>query len=177
MRIHWSTEYQTKDIANLFVQFLCSYFTLFYQFQVRESKVIIIIRISRSGRQSVRPGTKFQVHTIVNSLFGVVHTSPVGHYNAIKTPFITKNIFKQTFVVTSVLSLIKIIRAHNRPCSTFLNSRFKSRQVYFIKSTITQLHISGMTVELLIVQCIMLHTGSYPVLLYTFDVRNHHSGG
>ena len=113
----------------------------------------------------------------MNSLFGVVHTTPVGHYNAIKAPFITKNIFKQTLVVTSVLSLIKIIRAHNRPCSTFLNSRFKSRQVYFIKSTITQLHIGGMTVELLIVQCIMLHTGSYPILLYTFDVRNHHSGG
>ena len=50
---------------------------------------------------------------------------------------IAKYIFKQAFVVTSMLSLIKIIRAHNRPCSTFLNSRFKSRQVYLIKSTIT----------------------------------------
>ena len=33
-----------------------------------------------------------------------------------------------------------------------------------------------MTVELLIVQCIMLHASSHSILLHTFDVRNHHCG-
>ena len=33
-----------------------------------------------------------------------------------------------------------------------------------------------MTVEFLIVQCIMLHASSHSILLHTFDVRNHHCG-
>ena len=46
---------------------------------------------------------------------------------------------------------IKVVSSHYRPSTTFLNGRFESRKINLIKSTVAQMNIGGVTVELLIV--------------------------
>ena len=78
--------------------------------------------------------------------------------------------------MASMLSFIKIVCAHDGPRLAFLNCSLESGQIDFIKSTVVHNNIGGVTVDFLIIQRIVLYTGSYTILLHTLYIRNHHAG-
>ena len=75
-----------------------------------------------------------------------------------------------------MLVFIKVITAHDCPCSAVLNSSFESRKINLVKRTVIYNRVCCVTVYLMVVECVMLHTGCHPVTLYALYVRNDHLG-
>ena len=77
--------------------------------------------------------------------------------------------------MANMLIFVQIIRTHDGPCVTFLNSCLKSRQIDFVQSTVIYYHICSVAIHFLVIQRIMLHTGSHSILLYSLYIRNNHT--
>ena len=76
-----------------------------------------------------------------------------------------------------VLVLIKVIRAHDGPCPTLLDGSLEGREIDLMQGAVADDDVHLMPVFLIVVQGIVLHTGSNALRLKTLDVRHHHSGG
>ena len=174
-RIHVGTENKTQHTAYLVIQFFGSYFSFLNELEVRSSQVIVVVGIAGTGRKAVGPATEFHVKTVGDGLFGVVHTTPVGNYHTIVSPFSFQNIIQQIRIVAIVQAFIKVVRTHNGPRLTFLYGSLEGRQVDFVQGTVVYNDVGVMTVHFVIVQGKVLHTGGHTVLLHTLNVRYYHT--
>ena len=174
--IHCSTESQTQDTFHFIIQFFCSDFSFLYALKIRHSQIIIVVGIAGTVTQPVSPTAEFHVKTIGNGLVGIMHASPIRNYNTVKSPFSFQYIIEQILVMTAMLPFIQIVGTHDSPYLTLLHSSLECRQVNFIQSTVINNDIRGMTIHLMVVQGKMLHTSCNSIQLYTFNVRNYHTG-
>ena len=76
--------------------------------------------------------------------------------------------------MTIVLVFVEVIGAHDGPGTSLLYSSFEGGQVNLVQGTVADDDIYLMTVFLIIVQCIVLHTGSHPFRLQPLNVGHHH---
>ncbi len=79
--------------------------------------------------------------------------------------------------MAAVLVFIQVIRAHDSPGLSFLDSGFEGRQVDFVQGAVVYDYVGRVAVHFLVVQCVVFHTGGYTVLLNALYVGNHHLSG
>ena len=100
--------------------------------------------------------------------------SPVGDDHTIEVPVTFQYLIDEHLVVRSVLVEILVVGTHDAPHLAFLDGSLERRQVDLVKGSIGHLDIDMAAELLLIVEDIMLYTGSYAVSLNTIDVGHHH---
>ena len=174
--VHGGTIEQAEHSANLLVQFLRAILALLDTLIIRKSQEITVISIAGTHGEAIGPGAKLHIQPIPDGLVGVMSTSPVTHHHSIEGPVTLQYLIQSPLVMTVVLILIQVIRTHDGPRMTLLDGSLEGRQVYLVQSTVTHHHIHLMTIFLIIVQTIMLHTGRHTLGLQSLNVRNHQRG-
>ena len=76
-----------------------------------------------------------------------------------------------------MLILIKIVRTHDRPSLGLLHSSLESRQIDLVEGTVADDDVHLMTILLVVVQGIVLHTGCHTLRLESLDIGHHHARG
>ena len=102
-------------------------------------------------------------------------STPIAYQDTIELPILFQN-FGKIFIMTAMLILVKVVRAHHRPYTSLDHRRLEGRKIDFIQCPLTYDDIRGVSVKFLIVKRVMLDTGSNALLLDTFDVRYDHFG-
>ena len=103
-----------------------------------------------------------------------MRSAPVGNDNSVETPFSLEDIVQKVLVMAGMLSLVKIISSHDRPCATFLHSSLECREINLVQRSVRKDCIILMPLGLLVVQSIMLHAHCDSVLLHFLHIWNHH---
>ena len=158
--LHGSTEEQAQNAAYLLIEFLGSVLTLLDKFLVGIGQIIVVVGIGSTHRQTVGPGTELKIESVLYRLVSIMTATPVGDDYSIEPPIVLQDLVEQDLVVTVMLVLIKIIGTHDGPSPTFLHCSLEGRQIDLMQGTVGHDHIHLMTVLLVIVQCVVLHTGS-----------------
>ena len=104
-------------------------------------------------------------------------TTPVGDDHTIEAPILFQDLIEHDLIMAVVLVFIEIIRTHDRPRLSLLHSSLKGRQVDLVEGTVADDDIHLMTVFLVVVQGIVLHTGCHTLRLETLDIGHHHARG
>ena len=91
---HIGAEYKSEDIAHLFIYYFFFYFSWFQFFEKRLGKEIMVVSIWAVFGHSISPSTKFHIQSVESSAIGVVHSTPIGYYSAVKTPFFAQNVLQ-----------------------------------------------------------------------------------
>ena len=101
-------------------------------------------------------------------------SAPVRDHDSVKAPLTLEDVVEHVLVVAEMLALVEVVRAHDRPCATFLDSSLECRKINLIEGSVIQHGIVLMTLCLLIVKRIMLYADCDAVLLYLLDIRHYH---
>ena len=174
-RIHRRAENQAQHAAGLVVEHVGRSLALAKQVEVRIGEVIIIVGVAGSPVQAVGPRTELHVETVLDSLFRIVHTAPVGNNHAVEGPVSFQDVVQQVLVVAAMLALIFIVGAHNGPRAALFDRSLERRKVDFVERTVVDDNVDAVAVHLLVVQCEMLDAGGHAVLLHALDIRNDHA--
>ena len=172
--VHCRTENKTKYPANLVIQFGSTYLTRFDTLKIRICKIIIVVSIAGTTGKSVRPTAELQIKSVGDCLIGIMSSTPVAHHDTVESPFAFQDIVQQIFIVTAMLVLVQIIRSHDAPGMSFLNSRLKGRKINLVKRTVVDYNIRCMTIYFVVVQCKMFYASSYSIALDPTYIRYHH---
>ena len=76
--------------------------------------------------------------------------------------------------MTIVLVFVEVIGPHDSPGPTFLHSSTEGWQVDFVEGTVADDDIHLMTVLLIVVEGIVLHTRRHTLRLQSPNVGHHH---
>src|SRR4029077_18572452 len=99
-----------------------------------------------------------------------VHAAPVGHHEACESPLISQDIAKQVFVLGGIDAIYKIVGAHHGPGPTLLHRDFERRKIDLVQGALIDIRARGHSLELLIVDRIVLEGGAHSLTLHPFDV-------
>ena len=174
---HIGAELQTEETPDLVVQFIGAVFSGLDTFQIGLRQMIFIIDVRRAGEQAVRPGAIFKVQSVVHRLIGVVASAPVADHHAVEAPLPLQNIHQDALVVAEVLIIIKVVCAHDRPGTTFGDSRLECGQIDLVKRSVIHVHIHGVTVDLVVIQREMLDADGHILALDALNVGHYHGRG
>ena len=136
--------------------------------------MIVSVAVTCCTAKTVCPGTHLDIETVENSLLAYAAAAPVADNNAIKAPLTLEDVTEKLLIVAVELAVIKVIRAHDCPCITLDNSSLESRKIYFIESSVIHNRVRLSSLELLVIHCVVLYTGSNTILLNTFYIRYNH---
>ena len=164
---HMQFVHHIEDMHHLLVQLLHAHVTVLHGFLQRLSEEIIIEIIS---------DTHVNIHRHIACLHRIVDSTPVGYANALKAPFFPQDIIEQIFMMAAMGSPETIISTHDTKRSAPRHRSLKCREIQFSERSLTDLCIHTHSLILLIVQCIMLHTGRHIILLNPLNQRHNHLG-
>jgi hypothetical protein len=119
-------------------------------------------------------GAHFYISAVVNGLHGVMHRAPIADDNAFEAPLLFQDLVDQVLVLGTPLPAELIIGPHQRIHLANLHRGFKTGQVYLAQGTFAHFNADTVTLNLLVIGRIMLHTGRNALVLHTFDIANHH---
>ena len=74
-----------------------------------------------------------------------------------------------------MLVLVEVIGSHNAPSLAFGNGSLERRQIDFMQGAVAHNDVHLMTVFLIVVQRIVLHTGRRTRALQSLDIWHHHT--
>ena len=97
---------QAQHTTHFLIEFLRGVLALLNGLFVGRCQIVSIVGIGLTHRQTVGPGTEFEVKTIAHSLVGIVATSPVGDDHTIEAPILLQDLVEHDIVVAVVLVLI-----------------------------------------------------------------------
>ena len=175
LALHRRTIEQAQDAAYLLVEFLRGVLAFLNQSLIGQCHEIIVVGIRGTHRQSVGPRAKLQIESVLDGLFCVVASSPVGNDDAVIFPVAFQNLVQQYIIVAIVLVLIKIVGTHDTPCTSLGDCSLESWQIDLVERTIADHDIHLMTILLVVVQGIVLHTSCDALRLESLDIRHHHA--
>ena len=174
MAIHRGAIEQAQYTTHFLVEFLRGIFSLLDGLFVGRSQIIGIVGIRLAHGQTVGPGAELEIEAIVHSLVGIVATSPVADHHAIEAPVLLQDLVEHDIIVAVVLVFKEVVGAHDGPGTTLLHSSLEGRQVNLMQSAVADNNIYLMTVFFIIVQRIVLHTGSDTLRLQSLNVWHQH---
>ena len=172
--VHRCPEDDTQHSAYPVVQTFFTELTGKDTLLIRTCKIIYVIYTFSCRHLLSYLGTELDIKTSEHSLPGVMCSSPVRHHKSVKSPLAFQDIVDQIAVVAAVSASEKVIAGHDAPCASFLHSHFKGRKIDLAESSLADLDVGLVAVTFLIVEGIMLHTGSDTVVLQTVDIRDSH---
>ncbi len=175
--VHSCTEDETKNTSCLIIDNGFRHLAILNHLKIGLTQIIIVVTEVTFAGQAISVRTHFNIQSIQCGFFGIVGTSPIGYYNAIKLPILLQNLIQHPVVMTSMLTMYLVVGSHNTPRATLDYSCFESRQIDFVQSTFAELYINVSTPCFLIIQCIMLYTSSYTIFLHFLNIRNYHDTG
>ena len=120
---------------------------------------IYLLGIAR--RQQVVAGSHLTV--------GMAGSGPVGHHDALESPFVTQDGGQQFLVLLCPGSVQEVIRAHDGPGLTLAHGNLEAFQVDFPQRTLVHHRIVVQSVGLLIVGSEVLGTHAHALTLYAFN--------
>ena len=173
--VHRGTIEKVQHTAHLLVQLLGAILPLLDESLVRRSQVVVVVGIRGSHGKPVGPRAELEVETVGDGLLGIMTATPVANDHTVKSPVVLQNLVEQRGIMAIVLVLIKVIGTHDAPCPTLLHGSTEGRQVDFVKGTVADNDVHLMTVLLIVVQGIVLHTGGDTLRLQTLHIRHHHA--
>ena len=177
MGVHGRAVESTEYAAHFVIEFLGGVLAFLDEFFVGFGQIVVVIGVGGTHGQTVCPRTKFQVEAVGDGLFGVVASTPVADNNTIESPVTFQNAIEGDFVVAVVLVVVEVIGTHDAPCTSFSDGSLEGGQIDFMECAVTDDNVDLMTVFLIVVQRIMLHTGRHSLGLQALDIGNDHTGG
>ena len=125
-------EHHVKVAPDLVVQQGHGIFAGLQPFQKRIGQIIFVVGLRRPH---------FNVHAVRHRQVGVMHSAPVGHDQALESPFAFEDLVEQIIVFAAMLAAKLVVGAHDGQHARFLHRRAKCRQVKLAQSALVHLHI------------------------------------
>ena len=122
--------------------------------------MIGVIGIGLAHRQSIGPCAHLEVKTVADGLLSVVSTTPVADDHTVELPVALEDLVEHDIIMAIVLVFVEVVGAHDAPCASLLNGCLESRQIDLMQGTVAEDDIHLMAILLVVVQGIVLHTGS-----------------
>ena len=149
-----------QDIAHIAVDFLHADFTL--------------VDGSHKAFHFNRATRLHQVVAGLGSFHGAFFHAPVGHHDAIETPFVTEHGGKQAVFLLRVVAVDFVVRRHHRPRLAFLDGDFKVLEVKFAQGTAADAGVVFPAVDFLVVGRKVFYRGAHAIGLdATHKSRSH----
>ncbi len=105
-----------------------------------------------------------QIAACLKTFDTVVHCTPVGYNQALKTPFGTKNVGQQLLMVAAIGAIQFIVCTHDGSGLALFHRYFKGGKIQFSESTVIHNRVGGKTAQLLRIGCKVLEAGTYTLL-------------
>ena len=174
LTVHRGTEEETEHATHLVVEFPGRIFTLLDPLLIGISHIIEVVGVGLAHCQTIGPRTELHVETIGDGFVRIMTAAPVGDDHTIILPVTLQDLVKHDVIVAVVLVLIEIIGTHDTPCASLRDSRLEGGQVDLVQGTVRDNDVHLMTILLIVVQGIVLHTGGHTLRLEPLDIRHHH---
>ena len=175
MTVHRRAIEKAQHPTHLVIQLLGGKHPFTYQFLVVGGQVVVVVGIRGTERQAVGPCAKLHIQAIHHRLTGIMTTTPVGNHHTIILPILFQDLIQQDIIMTVVLILVEVVRPHQAPGTTLADSSLEGRQVDLMQCPVGNDHVYLMPVFLIVVQRIVLDTGSNTLRLQTLYVGHHHT--
>ena len=173
---HRRTEEEPQHTAHLIVEFLGGVAAFEDGLLVGIGEVVVVVGIGLAHRQTVGPCAELEVETVLDGFIGIVTAAPVGDDDTVEAPVVLQNLVEHRGIMAVVLVLIEVVGAHDGPGSALLHSSLEGGQVYLVEGTVGDDDVHLMTVFLVVVEGVMLHTGSDTLRLQALYVWHYHTG-
>ena len=101
-------------------------------------------------------------------------SAPVADNDAVEAPLTLEYVHKDALVVAEVLVIVEVVCTHHGPGPALLHRCLEGGQVDFVEGAVVQVHVHGVTVDLVVVQREVLHAHGDIVALYALHIGNDH---
>ena len=144
---------------------------------VRLCKIVGVVGVGASHRQSVGPCSELHVESVEDGLFGVVTAAPVAHDDSVEAPVAFQDTVQRDIIMAVVLVVVEVVGTHDAPRLALGDGGTEGRQIDFVESAVANHHIHLMAILLVVVQRIVLHAGRHALRLQSLHVGHHHARG
>ena len=114
----------------------------------------------------------FNINTRGHQLFGIINRPPIGHYHAVKSPFITEYIRDQPPVFRRPFSVQQVISGHYRLHIRLFNGGLERRKINFMQCAFIDNRVAGLAQIVGIVCRKMFYRRQHAGFLAALDIRD-----
>ena len=174
MAAHGGAIEEAEHTAHLLVEFARAHLSLGDELLVGTSQIVGIVGIGGTHGEAIGPGAKLHVEAVGDGLLGVVATAPVADDHAVEAPVVLQDGVEHRGVMAVVLVVVEVIGSHDGPRPTLLHGGTEGRKINLVQGTVADDDVHLVTILLVVVQGVVLHTGGHPFRLQPLHIRHHH---